>query len=333
MSFTAFYGANLRGLFTATTASDVTEIANSSGDFNFFGSHSISDGGALVFQATSDSGASGIYLKGTGSVTPLIDSAGPYGLFGGPAINAAGSVAVNATLDAGGEELVLVNPGGTLSTVADTTGAFFSFYPEVDVTNINNPGAIMFNAVRDDGRNGVYLHNGATVVPVVESGVEFDSVGAGDVNDDGVIPVNTVLAGGGERALWLWNDGVLTPIADSTGEFDHFGSPAINSKGGLAFTAFLDTGGYGVFTGGDPIGDRVLVPGQSLFGSTVLDAYTWHGLDDFGRIAIQYTLASGREGIILATPVPEPRAAVLSVLAIALAHMHGYRSRRTNLQR
>lgn len=63
----------------------------------------------------------------------------------------------------------------------------------------------------------------------------------------------------------------------------------------------------GIFTGPDPIADRVIASGDSLFGSTVvgLDLKPTR-LNDGGQIAFGASLADGRRVIARAEVVPEP---------------------------
>ena len=52
----------------------------------------------------------------------------------------------------------------------------------------------------------------------------------------------------------------FTNIVDNTGPYASFGfyGPAINDSGQVAFTATLDTGGWGIFTGDDPTTDTLV---------------------------------------------------------------------------
>jgi hypothetical protein len=63
------------------------------------------------------------------------------------------------------------------------------------------------------------------------------------------------------------------PISDTSGPFA--GSPGqnpiINNNGTVVFFAMLDTGEIGLFTGPDPVADRVIATGDPLLGSIVVD--------------------------------------------------------------
>ena len=96
-------------------------------------------------------------------------------------------------------------------------------------------------------------------------------------------------------------------------------SPSLNNSGTVAFRAFLDTGEDGIFTGPDPLADKVIGTGDPLFGSTVTSSL--HRL----RIAqrqrpnrLHYGLADGRLGIARADPLVIPEPGTLSLLVAAL---------------
>ncbi len=106
---------------------------------------------------------------------------------------------------------------------------------------------------------------------------------------------------------------------------DFFGfesEPAINNLGMVAFVATLDTGGRGIFTGADPVADKVIRVGDALDGSTVsILRFFIHGLNDGGQLAFRAGLADGRSGVYRADPVvqqviPEPTTVTLLVIGL-----------------
>jgi hypothetical protein len=100
----------------------------------------------------------------------------------------------------------------------------------------------------------------------------------------------------------------LTKVADTSGQFAGFlGRPTINSAGTVAFAAFFDSGGSGIYTGDDFIADKVVEPGDVLFGSTVQNIGSDAAINDDGSIAFRYTLANGVSGIAVASPSPSRR--------------------------
>ena len=114
------------------------------------------------------------------------------------------------------------------------------------------------------------------------------------------------------------NGGPLTVVANTSGPFQSFGftfvgftPPALNNNGDVAFFADLDSGGSGIFTGPNPITDRVIGTGDTLDGSTVTNIrFCDEGLNDSGQLAFQATFNDPsvpegvRVAIYRATPAP-----------------------------
>jgi hypothetical protein len=118
----------------------------------------------------------------------------------------------------------------------------------------------------------------------------------------------------------------FTEIAD-TSAFSLISSPSLNDEGTneqgtVAFEAGLDAGSQGIFIGSDPVTDKVIATGDSLFGSTVTSLkFVSAGLNNRQQIAFFATLDDGTSGIFRADPqptepqpVPEPTS-VLGLLA------------------
>ena len=94
------------------------------------------------------------------------------------------------------------------------------------------------------------------------------------------------------------------------------------------FEGGTDLGAVGVFTGPDPVADKVIDSGDLMLESVIRFASPV-ALNDAGQIAVIYGLADGTQGIAIATPVLEPIA--VSTLAIAAAALVRCR-RSTNLR-
>lgn len=141
------------------------------------------------------------------------------------------------------------------------------------------------------------------------------------------------------RGLFLYNqNGSLVKIVrggdmapDGNGQFIDFDDQAINSNGQIAFTSLLT----GTIAGNDDnrgiyfydsAGLTELVrEGKTLLESEITDlgfisngnniGDSGSGLNNHGQVAFKFTLADGREGIAIATPVPEPSALLLGLVA------------------
>jgi hypothetical protein len=111
----------------------------------------------------------------------------------------------------------------------------------------------------------------------------------------------------------VWRIGILFQTTDNNyrqailqGAFAGFSvRPSINARGEVAFIAILDTGEVGIFTGPDPVADKVIASGDSLSGLlvTFVNAFS-QSLNDHGQIAFVASFADGTSGIYVATPVP-----------------------------
>jgi hypothetical protein len=92
----------------------------------------------------------------------------------------------------------------------------------------------------------------------------------------------------------------------------------LNDNGDVAFFAMLDDSSKGIYTGADPVADKVLHVGDALFGATLIDLVFDDSFNDVGQLAFVYVLDNGQSGVAVATPVPEPAAALLMAASMAL---------------
>jgi hypothetical protein len=202
-----------------------------------------------------------------------------------PVINDLGQIAV-----AGGQ---VYNPkfgdtilrrevDGTVTTVADSSGDFRHFSLIVDM---NNDGTVVFGASNDyTSLSDLYL------------------------------------------GIYTWTNGNLHLVADSDaysfGVLRDYDQPyyKINNSGEVVFaTVRSGDSNMGLYTGPDPLVDRIIGPGDALDGSTVVGVDFFRGLNDAGQIAFWAGLEDGRRGIYRADPVPEPSTLILAGIgALAL---------------
>ena len=123
-----------------------------------------------------------------------------------------------------------------------------------------------------------------------------------------------------DLGIFLGNGKTLTQAFTSTPGFDTSGPASINNFDNLAFQAnYSPTGSSfdGIYTGQDPVQDKVIQTGDALGGSTVTAlTYGNDALNDSGQVVFWAELANGTSGIYTATPVPEPSTAILALFAI-----------------
>jgi hypothetical protein len=100
-------------------------------------------------------------------------------------------------------------------------------------------------------------------------------------------------------------DGTTTTVADTNSPFGSFRGALINRTGTILWCATPRGGELGIYTGPDPVADRIVSIGDPWFGSTVTDfALNPVSVNDAGQVAIRVRLANDRQIIVRADPVP-----------------------------
>jgi hypothetical protein len=180
---------------------------------------------------------------------------------------------------------------------------------------INNHGTVAFFAYSKEGTS-IVTGNGGPLTTIARDKTDdfpafvLEPTGTLAFNDKGAVAFITYLRGG-KMGIVKTDCGTFNTIAENTGAFDRFSTVALNNKGQVAFQAYLrgpnpDRPVTGIFTGPDPIADKVLAVGDPLFNSTVTQLALWRdGLNDVGQIALLATLADGRQ-VIARTALTDP---------------------------
>lgn len=95
------------------------------------------------------------------------------------------------------------------------------------------------------------------------------------------------------RGVFTSRGGPITTVADSSGPYSTFSEPSLNDLGQVVFTADLDEFGpnglpiQGVFTGPNPVADKVLRAGDRYAGVPVTSVFTCsEALNNFGQIVM-----------------------------------------------
>jgi len=175
-------------------------------------------------------------------------------------------------------------------------------------TYVKNRGATVEEKLGAE-RQGIFTGSGGATTTIADLGGPFTSFGPPAINDSGTVAFQAGLKAGGQ-GIFTGSGGATTTIADTGGLLSGFSSVAINNGGTVAFQANLPSSGPhqrngGIFTGPDPIADRVIGTGDPLDGSRVgILNFDRFGLNNAGSIAFIATLADGRQGIYRADPVP-----------------------------
>ena len=122
-------------------------------------------------------------------------------------------------------------------------------------------------------------------------------------NDKGTAAFSAKLKSGGAGIFTTTNSN-LTTVFDSTETFERFRGALINNSGEIIFFAAPVGGELGIFNGPDPVNNKILSIGDSMFDSETTDfALNPVSFNDHNQIAIRIKLANDRQLIIRADPV------------------------------
>jgi len=270
---------------------------------------SMNNAGIVVFEAVLTTGGVGIFTGDGKRITSVAHSfdSGPF-IANMAAINNKGAVAFSFFTPV---EKALKIIHGSKTTIFDTTASDVSFFGPPAISDANT---VVFRGSLDDGTFGIFTINERrlTTVATVPNGFTnffiFPSI-----NNAGRVVFAARLIGGGS-GIFTADGTTITRVADTNGAFAFFDvggwdtiGPAINDVGAVAFAAILDDGRQGIFVGPDPVADRVIVTGDLLFGSPVIEVFfARHGLNNRGQLVFWAVLADGTEGIYKANPVRRP---------------------------
>ena len=285
-----------------TTAADTTRT------FTFFGFPGINGLGQATFHAEKVNQRSGYYAGLDGTVTIVEDRGPVHGFPGDVYSSPSGSfstVEVVLSLPRSAQAIV-ASEGGRAIRIVDTSGSFQLLDPD---PRVNAAGLVAFHARRRDSSQGIFVGKGVALTTIADTSAgPFLSFRVSPaINDRGEVLFQAeVNASTGSRisGLFLSSHGRIRTIVDSTGAFiDLGGQPGLNSEGQIAFVGVTRSGSVGIFTGGDPIADRVVAVDDPLDGSTVSGlGIFWSSLNNAGQIAFVAQLADGRTAIYRADP-------------------------------
>ena len=321
MAFVSQLDAGGSGLYTAGPVGSPVQKAVTGPQFSSLDSSSvgINAGGTVTFQGTATAtGASEIYTAApSGTVTRVATTQSGGGFVGllQPSINAGGTVAFIGFPSAGVTSVYAAPPGGSPTVIASPGGTITNFAHTVP---INAGGTVAFFASVTGGEGVYTLAPGGSPVQVANTAGAFNDFfnqGRVALNDAGKVAFVASLDAGGQGLYTVTPGGSPVEIANTAGPFSSFGSPSINALDVLTFSADLDAGGrdfYVLPPGGSFT--RLIGTGDPLDGSTVA-GFTFpsnrYALNDAGQIAFTASFADGRQGIFVATPVPEPTSLAL----------------------
>lgn len=311
VAFFSSYDVNQgQGIFTGNGGQikTIADTNGTNGSFYDLYTPSINDAGTVVFEDDPNSNTSIIYSSSDqGNIIPIqYNSIIYYG-----AINNKGQTVYRKDLDPTGKVngIVVSTPGQNDIQIANNIN-LFSF---LDYPVINDAGIVAFGgSFKGENSQGIFKGNGGLLTDIASrySNPYLDilNVLSIAINNQGTVGfiADTGFGTQQKRGIYTGSGGALTLIADET-FYDFSNSElSINDSGIVAFDAKLKSGGYGIFTGHNPVKDKVIATGDSLFGSTVKEVYFYTGgLNDKGQIAFDAVLADDTSVVVRANPKPQ----------------------------
>jgi len=310
------------GLYTGNGGL-LTTLVSSFEEFHLYyaggpGAPTINNAGTIAYWAyVGPSGGSssdvGILSTTSGTIVsypPPVGSASGFSYSYTPSISADGTVAFAVThvvaSNGGG---IFTGNGSPLTTIISNSAAAPVADPSI---SHNNLIAYDWPDLSGNSRNGddtLYLKNGNTTTNLGTISADFFSNIA--VNNSGTVIASTL-----GHKVYLASGGLLTPIVNNNGTFSEDDAVSINDSGQYAFFADLAAGGSGIFTGPDPVLDKVVETGDPLAGSTIVSlGFASEGLNNSGQIAFWADLANGEQGEFVAS-VPEPSSGIIMVIIL-----------------
>lgn len=255
----------------------------------------LNSAGTIAFYGTDADGVGAVFVH-DGSGRKAVASVGVgYAAIGplGPTMNEHGAVAWRADPS---EEVnaVLLWDGASISSIADTSAEWSAFQ---GLPVVAEDGGVIFRGDRRDGSEAIVVVQDGIEAVVAETGEQFASLarfpcsGAAGavafaatlVSGGGVV----VVARGGERE-----------VVDQTGAYESFRGVVL--AGDTVVRIATPRGeDLGLFSGPDPVRDRILAMHDPLLGSTVADfAANPVSVSAKGLLAVRATLADGRQVIL-----------------------------------
>lgn len=300
------------GIFTGNGDGAFTTALKPSFPFSYsINGLAINNSGTVAFGNISSEPQEGLFISNGDNITTIATPSD--GLFGNTVspgtFNNSGTLVFPLFKGFDNGFTIATGNGGSLTTVVDTKGLFTSFdQPPA----INDANVVVFKATLKDGREGVFTITDGTITTIADSTSFF----SGGFNNLGINNTGTVIFDAfredGKEGIFTVNGKTITTIADTSSSFNRFLRNAINDNNQVAFSATLRNGAEnvfqdGIFTGSDPVADKVIAIGDSLLGGTVTNLLFGEDLNNSGQISFlaDFIDDSGKtfRGVFRADPV------------------------------
>ncbi|HEY6362566.1 MAG TPA: choice-of-anchor tandem repeat NxxGxxAF-containing protein [Vicinamibacterales bacterium] len=244
-----------------------------------------------------DTPRQGVFLGKGGPLTTIAHTNNPPGgefisefVVADGSVNSRGEVALAIELDNSGFDQGLFT-GSKRGTFDERfRNSTSEFDAPSSAMSINEIGQIAFQD------NGIVLSDpDGTITRIVDSNAGDFVVFDPSLNIFGRVAFTGSFFVGDTQVHGIFTSrgGLLTTVADSTGPYSSFAEPSLNDLARVVFTADLDELGpngfpiQGVFTGPDPVTDKVLQAGDRYAGVPVSSVFTCtEALNNRGQIVM-----------------------------------------------
>jgi hypothetical protein len=164
--------------------------------------------------------------------------------------------------------------------------------------SINTHGDIAVSEfLQSDFQPGIFVGQQGRFRTIISAAPFTEQFGQPVLNDKGTVGFQRHFFNNGTfvSAIVTSNGGALTTLASTASGYGFFtAGPAINSQAEVAFAAITaDFTLDGIFTGPDPVADRVVVSGDAIGAGTVASSsiqFCEGGINDAGEVAFITTL-------------------------------------------
>ncbi len=319
---------------------ELTPIASTGSQFRDFAPYvaSISDDGAIAFQATLADARSGAFMHRDGQLHDLTSAealvvtshpdindrgdccfyasptASPSALYAlhdgflrqrspnagplGPTMNSRGHIAFRAAAAPSGEQVIARADDDETSVIAHTGREFTAFH---GLPVIDDAGRILFRADRTDGSQALLLSDGADLRTIASTGPRFATLPAFPAMHDADCIVFAATLPDGHGGVFACIDGDLHAVIDESAGFESFRGALVDAHRRVVFFATPRRGSLGIFSGPDPHRHCILAVGSPLLDSSVAElALNPVSINSRGDLAIRVKLESGAQHIISA---------------------------------
>ena len=277
---------------------------------------SINASGTVAFNANTQT-TGGIFTGSGGPITtiasglkmPVSFIGDPFFAFDpGPSINNAGVVAFQASRLFVGHGFygLFTGNGGTIDMLYIILNR--NPTPVFGRPAINERGTLaFFQVVFPPVHGAIQTGDGGPTTTIADTLSGFSSLDLHpSINNAGIVAFGAILTTG-VGGIFLGSGGPVITVADTTGPFADFSgsSPIINNQASVVFFARLDSGELGIFTGPDPVADKVIAVGDPLLGSAVAEFFLDNsrlGFNDRGQVAFLARLQNGVDVVVRADP-------------------------------